>query len=66
MRRTEAVGLPLGVVERGAAEDTTPSRARTLLGRLDRGAVAVRPQLFGYQFLYELAPPVRSELAAED
>jgi len=55
--RSEAIGLPLGVVERGGAE--APSEhggLRTLAGRLDRGAVALRPQLFAYQYLFELAP----------
>ncbi len=61
--RTEAIGLPLGVVERGSGTDPAgPAGAgeqgglRALAGRIDRGAVAVRPQLFAYQFLYELSP----------
>jgi len=55
-RRTEAVGLPLEVVERGAPEAGGASRLRSILGFIDRGSVALRPQLFGYQFLYELTP----------
>ncbi|MCU1496642.1 MAG: hypothetical protein JWM47_595 [Acidimicrobiales bacterium] len=56
--RTEAVGLPLGVVERGAGAgaEATGGRLRRVAGRLDRTAVTLRPQLFAYQFLYELAP----------
>ncbi len=60
--RTESIGLPLGVVERGGAEAGStagtkpPGGLRALAGRVDRGAVALRPQLFAYQFLYELAP----------
>lgn len=55
--RTEAIGLPLGVVERGGAEAPSEQGGlRTLAGRLDRGVVALRPQLFAYQFLFELAP----------
>lgn len=59
--RTEAVGLPLAVAERGApsagASSGTGGGLRRWVGRVDRGAVAVRPQLFAYQYLYELAPP---------
>jgi len=55
--RTEAIGLPLGVVERGAADVPAETGGlRQLAGRLDRAAVGMRPQLFAYQFLYELAP----------
>ncbi len=64
--RRDATGLPLEVADRGAkdAVDASPrgggpNRRRGLgglLGRLDRAAVALRPQLFGYQFLYELRP----------
>ncbi|MBA3281757.1 MAG: hypothetical protein H0U29_05960 [Acidimicrobiia bacterium] len=44
-------------VEPGGAEaPSEPSGPRTLAGRLDRGAVALRPQLFAYQYLFELAP----------
>ena len=56
--RAESIGLPLGVVERGGAGSVSGQKGglRALAGRLDRGAVALRPQLFAYQFLYELAP----------
>ncbi|QXC60183.1 methyltransferase domain-containing protein [Aquihabitans sp. G128] len=54
--RAESIGLPLGVVERGASAEAAPGGLRQLAGRIDRGAVALRPQLFAYQFLYELAP----------
>ncbi|MCB1040399.1 MAG: methyltransferase domain-containing protein [Acidimicrobiales bacterium] len=57
VRRVEATGIPLGVVERGAAPDAAaPGTARTVLGKVSRAATVVRPQLFGYQFIYELTP----------
>jgi SAM-dependent methyltransferase len=50
-------GLPLEVVDRGGNGQRigsgTVARALT---RIDRAAVAVRPQLFAYQFVYELVP----------
>jgi glycosyltransferase involved in cell wall biosynthesis len=60
VRRQETVGLPLGVPDRGArpAPARRSSGARTLAGRVDRGLVALRPQLFAYQFLFELTPAV--------
>ena len=52
--RTETVGTQFEVVERGS------SRGRGSIVRVaeavDRVAVAVRPTVFGYQFLYELRP----------
>ncbi|MGK2950402.1 MAG: methyltransferase domain-containing protein [Acidimicrobiales bacterium] len=62
VRRTEAIGLPLEVVDRGgsdgAHEGGVPDEggARGMVTRLDRAAISVRPQLFAYQFLYELGP----------
>ena len=53
--RREATGLPFDVANRGAAEVDTPHKP-TALEFVDRIATRVRPQLFGYQFLYELAP----------
>lgn len=62
--RADGTGLPVDVVERGAADgadDPAEDRdgghgAAGLVSRLDRGMVALRPQLFAYQFLYELNP----------
>lgn len=51
----DATGLPLEVSARGSA-DGRPARgsaARTL-AKVDRTLVALRPQVFAYQFLYEL------------
>lgn len=56
VRRRTSVGIPFGVVERGGADDARPRGLRALAGSLDRGAAALRPQLFGYQFIYELTP----------
>lgn len=57
VRRSETTGLPLEVAERGgeAGAASTPG----VLQRLDRLAVRVRPTLFAYQFLFDLAPVAR-------
>ena len=52
--RREGTGLPLEVIDRGGHE--SDSRVRRALARIDQVAVAVRPQLFAYQLLYELTP----------
>ncbi len=51
--RRDATGLPLDVADRGA--DGTAEKLG-LVGTIDRATVKLRPQLFGYQFLYELTP----------
>jgi methionine biosynthesis protein MetW len=60
VRRSEVVGLPLEVLDRGVASPAEDERdggvLRRAAGWLDRTGVAVRPQLFGYQLLYELEP----------
>jgi glycosyltransferase involved in cell wall biosynthesis len=55
--RRSGTGLPFEVVDRGGNghEAGSGSVARAL-SRIDRAAVAARPQLFAYQFLYELVP----------
>ena len=59
--RRDATGLPIEVVDRGGdGSDVDSSAAGRLLARLDRAAVVLRPQLFGYQFLYELRPSGRT------
>jgi hypothetical protein len=55
IRRHESIGLPLEVADRGAAE-AGGGPARGMAAKVDRVAVGVRPTLFAYQFLYELAP----------
>jgi 2-polyprenyl-3-methyl-5-hydroxy-6-metoxy-1,4-benzoquinol methylase len=58
IRRAAVTGLPLDVLGgRG-------SRGLTMLGRVDRFAAALRPELFAYQLLYELAPAVDEPLVA--
>ena len=53
--KREATGLPLDVAQRGGT-DTLKVARRGLLDSIDRLSVRIRPQLFGYQFLYELKP----------
>ncbi|HEX5586101.1 MAG TPA: bifunctional glycosyltransferase/class I SAM-dependent methyltransferase, partial [Acidimicrobiia bacterium] len=50
--RTESIGLPFDIVDRGGHGDAP--RARSLLAQVDRAAIALRPPLFAYQFLVEL------------
>ncbi|MFZ4584106.1 MAG: methyltransferase domain-containing protein [Acidimicrobiia bacterium] len=60
VRRREAVGLPLQVVERGGQTGQGSGGLARAVSRVDELAVAVRPTLFGYQFLYEVeAVPTR-------
>ena len=54
--RREYTGLPLEVAERGGS---APSGALRAVSAVDRALVRLRPTLFGYQLLYELAPPSR-------
>ncbi len=58
--RSETVGLPLEVGGRGTAVEVpagpTRSRLRRLVRAVDKALVRLRPQLFGYQFVYELRP----------
>src|SRR5690606_26256327 len=60
VRRQETTGLPLEVAERGAGEEGAGGAATAagpgVLQRLDRLAVRLRPTLFAYQFLFDLAP----------
>ncbi len=59
--RRDATGLPLEVVDRGGdGSDIDSSPLARLMARIDRAAVVLRPQLFGYQFLYELRPSGRA------
>jgi hypothetical protein len=55
--RRNGTGLPFEVIDRGGNGQEAGSGpvARTL-SRADRVAAAVRPQLFAYQFIYELVP----------
>ncbi len=53
--RRDATGLPLDVANRGSRDDEAAGRLGAV-GTIDRALVRLRPQLFGYQFLYELKP----------
>jgi 2-polyprenyl-3-methyl-5-hydroxy-6-metoxy-1,4-benzoquinol methylase len=55
--RRRGTGLPLEVIDRGGnGQETGSGSAARALARIDRAAVALRPQLFAYQFIYELRP----------
>ena len=53
--RREATGLPFDVAKRGSGSVGEPKKV-SALGAIDAFMVKLRPQLFGYQFLYELKP----------
>jgi len=62
--RRAATGLPLEVAERGGSSQGASSSTITrALTRIDRAAVSTRPQLFGYQFLFELRADSQSILS---
>ena len=54
--RSGTTALPLEVLERGTASDATGGSVRSVLQGVDRLALALRPTLFAYQFLFELTP----------
>jgi glycosyltransferase involved in cell wall biosynthesis len=55
--RRSTTGLPFEVIDRGGdGQEAGSGSAARMLSRVDRAAVAVRPQLFAYQFIYELVP----------
>ena len=56
IRRQESIGLPLEVADRGATSPSSGGGGRSLVSKADRALVGLRPQLFAYQFIYELAP----------
>ena len=58
VRRREAVGLPLEVSRRSASGTKPPSSGARIVEGADRMAAEIWPTLFGYQFVYELAPVV--------
>lgn len=53
--RRDATGLPFDVAKRGSGDDGESAKVG-LVGAVDKMTVKLRPQLFGYQFLYELKP----------
>ena len=55
VRRTEAVGPPSEIVQRGAAGDETPAGGiGWALDRISKMGVNLWPTMFAYQFLFEL------------
>lgn len=52
--RRDVTGLPVDVADRGG--DANVSGKLGAIATIDRIATRVRPQLFGYQFIYELKP----------
>jgi 2-polyprenyl-3-methyl-5-hydroxy-6-metoxy-1,4-benzoquinol methylase len=54
--RRSGTGLPLEAIDRGGnGQEAGSSSAVRALASVDRAAVALRPQLFAYQFIYQLA-----------
>ena len=63
IERRDSTGLPVEVVDRGAAPGGGGG-LRRLVAALDRVLRTVRPEVFAYQFLYDLRPaPQRSRRA---
>ena len=56
VQRSEAVGMPLEVIEHGQGHDDAPGAVAGTIQRIDAVTLALRPSLFAYQFLYELQP----------
>jgi|JI10StandDraft_1071094.scaffolds.fasta_scaffold233464_2 2-polyprenyl-3-methyl-5-hydroxy-6-metoxy-1,4-benzoquinol methylase len=54
VRRRHATGIPFDAAERGSNE---PKRREPFVAAADQLLASVRPELFGYQLLYELAEP---------
>ena len=55
--RRGSTGLPIDVADRGGADgEVSASPLAVAVSKVDRAAVAARPQLFAYQFLYEVVP----------
>ena len=62
--RREATGLPLEVAERGGhGQEVQGKGFSRLVNQIDRAAVSARPQLFGYQFLFELRADASSDFS---
>jgi 2-polyprenyl-3-methyl-5-hydroxy-6-metoxy-1,4-benzoquinol methylase len=54
--KRDVTGLPVDVADRGAGEGEEVADKLGPIAKVDRLATRLRPQLFGYQFLYELKP----------
>lgn len=60
VRRREHLGVPVEVLERGAPGAEPTEQAETFVERADRVGLTIAPELFAYQFLYELEPAPRA------
>lgn len=56
VRRREFVGAPLEVLRRDRTARGEPGRVTAMIDSVDGLGLALRPTLFAYQLLYELAP----------
>ncbi|HUF83854.1 MAG TPA: class I SAM-dependent methyltransferase, partial [Acidimicrobiia bacterium] len=56
VRRQEAVGLPLEIADRGGTATVTAGRLGRMARAVDRVGLSAAPNLFAYQFLFELEP----------
>jgi glycosyltransferase involved in cell wall biosynthesis len=55
--RRSGTGAPLEVIDRGSnGQHAGSGSVARILSHIDRATVAARPQLFAYQFIYELVP----------
>jgi 2-polyprenyl-3-methyl-5-hydroxy-6-metoxy-1,4-benzoquinol methylase len=53
--RRDVTGLPIDVANRGSVDGAT-ARRLAFFAKADRLAAKARPQMFAYQFVYELKP----------
>ncbi len=56
VRRREAIGLPIEVVDRGGESTSAHSGLGRSAKRLDRAGITLCPTLFAYQYLFEFEP----------
>ena len=54
--RSDTTSLPSEVLERGSGNESDGAVVQQVLQGVDRLALAVRPTLFAYQFLFDLTP----------
>jgi glycosyltransferase involved in cell wall biosynthesis len=63
VRRHEALGLPIDVLDRGVANGRTGGRGRQVVRAVDGFGVSLRPTLFAYQYLFELETSAKTAAA---
>jgi SAM-dependent methyltransferase len=64
VRRREALGLPLDVLDRGGNGSRSEGKGRQAVHALDGFAVSLRPTLFAYQYMFELEPNAKMRTPA--